>query len=170
MAEQPNSTSVAKDNARWTTSNPPPLTRKIINYISGGFTCRRIFSSTRKRNYRTMLTLEGEGSRLHQPTCSTPSITFQASDFKSQTPNLDDLVVILVTIRDTKVRKVLMDPGSSADVLFLSTFQKMQLNKNTLQPSSEELVGFSGERVLVTGYDDIIATIHSDHKGGKIML
>ncbi|XP_072088167.1 uncharacterized protein [Arachis hypogaea] len=45
-----------------------------------------------------------------------------------------------------------MDPGSSADVLFYSTFQKMKLSDKNLQPSSGELVGFSGERVSIRGY------------------
>ncbi|QHN87547.1 uncharacterized protein DS421_16g556080 [Arachis hypogaea] len=99
-----------------------------------------------------MLTLAGEGSTSQEPICPVPHITFNALDFQSWSPNMDDPVVISVTIREATVWKVLIDPGSSADVLFLSTFHKMQLNRKALQPSSREVVGFSGERVPVTGY------------------
>ncbi|XP_072076839.1 uncharacterized protein [Arachis hypogaea] len=52
---------------------------------------------------------------------------------------------------DLLVKKVLLDPGSSADVLFYSTFQKMKLSNNILQSTGGDLVGFSGERVLIIG-------------------
>ncbi|XP_020989132.1 uncharacterized protein LOC110276559 [Arachis duranensis] len=51
------------------------------------------------------------------------------------TPNLDDLVVISVHMGELTVKKVLLDPGSSVDVLFYSTFKKMQLSDKALQPS-----------------------------------
>ncbi|KAL1293441.1 hypothetical protein AAHE18_19G073200 [Arachis hypogaea] len=76
-------------------------------------------------------------------------MTFQASDFNTATTNLDDPVVISIQLGDLLVKKVLLDPGSSTDVLFYSTFQKMKLSNNTLQPSTGDL-------------DDTIATIHSD--------
>lgn len=86
------------------------------------------------------------------PTPEVPDITFTSKDFNNKTPNLDDPVVISVKTGDLLVQKVLLDQGSSADVMFLSTFKKMQLNEKILQPSSGELVGFSGERIPVTGY------------------
>ncbi|XP_072075962.1 uncharacterized protein [Arachis hypogaea] len=95
-----------------------------------------------------------------------PDITFTSKDFETKVPNLNDLVVILVTTGTLLIRKVLLDQGSSVDVMFLSTFKKMQLNEKVLQPSSGELVGFSGERVPVTGrpslkaFGAIVSTIH----------
>ncbi|XP_016173632.1 uncharacterized protein LOC107616151 [Arachis ipaensis] len=58
------------------------------------------------------------------------------------------------------VKKVLLDRGSSADVLFYSTFKKMHFSDNALQPSPGELVGFSGERVS----DNMVGTVYADHK------
>ncbi|XP_057757107.1 uncharacterized protein LOC130976296 [Arachis stenosperma] len=55
----------------------------------------------------------------------------------------------MLSIDDILVRKVLLDPRSSADVLFYFIFQKMKLSNNILQPSTRNLVGFSGERVPV---------------------
>nr|XP_025616859.1 uncharacterized protein LOC112709178 [Arachis hypogaea] len=58
---------------------------------------------------------------------------------------------VTLQLGDLLVKKVLLDPGSSADVLFYSTFQKMKLNDNMLQSTGGDLVGFSGERVPVLG-------------------
>ncbi|XP_072080834.1 uncharacterized protein [Arachis hypogaea] len=91
-------------------------------------------------------------SGINAPTQKIPDITFTSKDFDAKAPNLDDLVVISITTRDLLIRKVLLDQGSSANIMFLSTFKKMQLNEKALQPSSGELVGFSGERIPVTGY------------------
>ncbi|MED6153057.1 hypothetical protein PIB30_097891, partial [Stylosanthes scabra] len=44
-----------------------------------------------------------------------PEITFEQSDLQSATTNLDDPVVISLQVGDPLVRKVLLDPGSSAE-------------------------------------------------------
>ncbi|XP_072094086.1 uncharacterized protein [Arachis hypogaea] len=138
--------------------------------------------SARKRSYRAMLFINADQTQ-QQPLPQSPQITFQTADHDNTVANLDDPVVISLHLRDLLVKKVLFDPGSSADILFYSIFQKIKLSSNILQPSTGDLVGFSGERVPVMGsvwlqttlgefsssktsdiqYLDItIATIHSD--------
>ncbi|XP_072094117.1 uncharacterized protein [Arachis hypogaea] len=93
------------------------------------------------------------GSTSSQPVNQDkPEISFLPKDYKAADHNLDDPVVITVQVEEPLVKKILMDPGSSADVLFYSIFQKMKLSDKTFQPSSRELVGFSGERVSIRGY------------------
>ncbi|XP_025636073.1 uncharacterized protein [Arachis hypogaea] len=98
-----------------------------------------------------MMMMEGTRQNSPKPT-SSATINFGATDFKLRAPNLDDPVVISVSMGPLTVKKVLLDPGSSADVLFYSTFKKMQLGDNSLQPSGGELAGFLGERVPISGY------------------
>ncbi|XP_057758240.1 uncharacterized protein LOC130978505 [Arachis stenosperma] len=141
-------TKASGEKSQWQNNQLP---KKVINYISGGFACGGETSSARKRSYRTMLAVQNE-TLFDLPTPKVPDITFTSRDFDTKTPNLNDPVVILVTTGDLLIRKVLLYQGSSADVMFLSTFKKMQLNKKVLQPSSGKLVGFLGERVPVTGY------------------
>ncbi|XP_016191477.1 uncharacterized protein LOC107632294 [Arachis ipaensis] len=129
-------------------NNPP---RRIINCISGGFAGGGCTSSARKRSYRAMMTMTE--SVIPRPNNSDkPGISFNSDDYKAADRNLDDPVVISAQVGEPLVKKILMDPGSSADVLFYSTFQKMNLCDKLLQPSSGELVGFSGERVSIRGY------------------
>ncbi|XP_072066068.1 uncharacterized protein [Arachis hypogaea] len=113
----------------------------------------------RRRNYQHSqeMKLSGDdddgGAHQNLPVpISTTLISFKYNYYKSQTPNLDDPVVISVHMGELTIKKVLLDPGSNADVLFYSTFKKMQLSDKALQPSGGELARFSGERVPISNY------------------
>ncbi|XP_072060402.1 uncharacterized protein [Arachis hypogaea] len=124
--------------------------RGIINCISGGYASGGHSNSARKRSFRTIYSADvpKQNVTISNP---QPEVTFTHADFNSNIQNLDDPVVITLQLGDLLVKKVLLDPGSSADVLFYSTFQKMKLSDNTLQSTGGDLVGFSGERVPVLG-------------------
>ncbi|XP_016185471.1 uncharacterized protein LOC107627125 [Arachis ipaensis] len=128
----------------------PAQPRGIINCISGGYAGGGNTSSARKRAYRAMLAVT-DAPKAPQPIQDVPEVTFRSTDFNRTDANYDDPVVISVQLGDLIVRKVLLDPGSSADVLFFTTFEKMKLSSNILQPYHGNLVGFSGERVPVLG-------------------
>ncbi|XP_072094212.1 uncharacterized protein [Arachis hypogaea] len=128
----------------------PIQPRGIINCISGGYAGGGHTSSARKRTYRSMLAVT-DAPKMPQPTHDVPEMTFYSTDFHQKDLNYDDPVAISVQLGDLIVRKVLLDPGSSADVLFFTTFEKMKLSNNILQPYHGDLVGFSGERVPVLG-------------------
>ncbi|XP_025680798.1 uncharacterized protein [Arachis hypogaea] len=127
------------------------LPRRIINCISGGFAAGGCTNLVRKRSYRAMMTMT-DSTLPEYTNKDKPEISFVPRDFKANDRNLDDPVVITAQVKDPLVKKILMDPGSSADVLFYLTFQKMKLSDKNLQPSLGELVGFSGERVSIRGY------------------
>ncbi|XP_025664133.1 uncharacterized protein [Arachis hypogaea] len=115
-----------------TTPNQYEKPRGIINCISGGYAGGGSSSSARKRSYRAICSVDG--SRLEATlTTQLPQVTFTHADFNSNINNLDDPVVITLQLGDLLVKKVLLDPGSSADVLFYTTFQKMKLSDNALQ-------------------------------------
>ncbi|XP_072078151.1 uncharacterized protein [Arachis hypogaea] len=168
------------DKAR---DQPPPT--RGINCISGGFVSGGETSSARKRRYRDKLTLQRTADVLTSKP-RIPNISFKQSDCQTNSDNLDDHVVISIQAGDLLVKKALLDPGNSADVLFYSTFKRMKLSERTLLPFSGELIGFSGERVSILDsiwlkttlgehpmskakdvqffvQEDQIATIHSDH-------
>ncbi|XP_072076510.1 uncharacterized protein [Arachis hypogaea] len=146
--EERQQTSGAKDTNKWPNNTPP---KGIINTISGGFAGGGETTSARKRNYRAMLAIEGTTPHNDKDTLNL-EIVFNQRDICSAAPHSDDPVVISIQTGELLVRKVLLDPGSSADVLFYATFIKMQLSEKLIQPSSGELVGFSGERVPIKGY------------------
>ena len=63
----------------------------------------------------------------------------------------DDPLVIRVVIANKTVHRVLVNNGSSADIIFASTFDKMGIGREKLEPVNAHLRGFSGERVLPLG-------------------
>jgi len=48
-----------------------------------------------------------------------------------------------------------VDQGSSVDVFYWRTFEKIRLEGNEIIPLDEQIVGFFGERVDTKGYIDL---------------
>ena len=63
----------------------------------------------------------------------------------------DDALVIIPLVADYTTRRVLMDNGSSVDILYYPTFQNMRINKEWLIPSDTPLVGFGETKVFHVG-------------------
>ena len=54
---------------------------------------------------------------------------------------------------------MLVDNGSSADILYYLAFQQMRVNKERLLPSDTPLVGFNGTKVFPVGTITLPVTI-----------
>ena len=63
----------------------------------------------------------------------------------------DDAIVITLLITDYTTRRVLMDNGSSADILYYPALQQMKLGRDQLRPVNSPLVGFGGMKVQPLG-------------------
>ena len=62
-----------------------------------------------------------------------------------------DAMVIETNLADWAVTRILVDTGSSANILFTSTFDNMKLDRNFLQPAGHPLYGFGGIQVKAIG-------------------
>jgi len=69
----------------------------------------------------------------------------------------DPVVISLVTAR-RRVHRVLIDQGSSTDVMFWSTFNKLQLSPDQLRPYTVCLYGFARDQVEVCGHIELRMT------------
>ncbi|XP_030963881.1 uncharacterized protein LOC115985047 [Quercus lobata] len=63
----------------------------------------------------------------------------------------DDALVISLLIANYTTRRVLVDNGSSADILYYPAFQQMRLGRDQLRPVNSPLVGFGGIKVQPVG-------------------
>ena len=71
----------------------------------------------------------------------------------------DDSLVVRVVVANKKVQRVLVDNGSSADIIFASSFDKMGIGREKLEPVNSHLRGFSRERVLPLGSIQLVLTL-----------
>ena len=87
------------------------------------------------------------------------TITFSDFDMEGcQHPHDDPLVIKTIAANKT-VHRVLVDNGSSADIIFTSAFDKMGNGKEKLEPINACLCGFLGERVLPLGSVQLVLTL-----------
>jgi hypothetical protein len=86
-----------------------------------------------------------------RPEWAKVPITFTEEDFKLKSTNHNDAMVIEVNIAGWVIGKVLIDNGSSADILFLKTFKKMNLSQHMLHPPEYRLQSFGGKPIKPVG-------------------
>ena len=87
------------------------------------------------------------------------SITFSDSDLeRCQHPHGNPLVIKAVVANKT-IHRVLVDNGSSADIIFASAFDKMGIGREKLEPVNTHLGGLSGEKVLPLGSIQLVLTL-----------
>ena len=80
-----------------------------------------------------------------------PIIGFSEEDARCLHHPHDDALVVSVRVGDYNVHWMLVDNGSSADILYYPAFQQMGINRARLTPTNAPLVGFGGTRVLPLG-------------------
>ncbi|XP_024014024.1 uncharacterized protein LOC112088100 [Eutrema salsugineum] len=81
---------------------------------------------------------------------SYPATTISFSEDETvriDTPHRDPLVIEL-TIRDHDVARILIDTGSSVDIIFRKTIRRMEIDLSKVTAIPKPLTGFSGETTM----------------------
>ncbi|GAU46524.1 hypothetical protein TSUD_402540 [Trifolium subterraneum] len=130
--------------------------RIAINTIAGGFAGGGESRAARKRYLRRIIQETNVVAHISSP--KAPEISFPPSDGEGVFPHDDDPLVIQVQILNCDVKRVLIDSGSSADIMYSEAFKAMQLAGEQLQPYNGTLVGFGGEQVEVMGHVTLVTT------------
>ncbi|XP_062089515.1 uncharacterized protein LOC133796050 [Humulus lupulus] len=81
----------------------------------------------------------------------TSAITFTEDDSRAVHLPHDDPLVITLQVDHCQLGRVLVDGGSSIDVLFWEAFQKMGLEESQIRPSVTPILGFNNQRVYPKG-------------------
>ncbi|XP_024626580.1 uncharacterized protein [Medicago truncatula] len=128
-----------------TLDKPAAEPKHTLHTISGGFAGGGESGKSRKKYARQVMLL-GDAHASEK----IPTISFSQEDFGQVIPHDDDPLVVSFQLLNRE--RVLVDTGSSADVLYYDAFNKMGLSEEQLQPFKGTLSGFTGERVHVRGY------------------
>ena len=122
--------------------------------ISGGFAGEGESSSARKAHLRSIRSTDrGEIQAISKLPRIDTTITFSDSDLEGCHHPHDYPLVVRAIVANTTVHRVLVDNGSSADIIFASAFNKMGIGRGKLEPVNTHLRGFSGEKGLTIGLD-----------------
>ena len=128
--------------------------------ISGGFAGGGESSSARKAHLRSIRSAElGEIQAVSKLPRLDTTITFSDSNLEGCQHPHDDPLVVRAIVANTTVHRVLIDNGSSADIIFASAFNKMGFGRENLEPVNTHLRGFSGEKVLPLGSIRLVLTL-----------
>ena len=85
------------------------------------------------------------------PPWTNTTITFGPEDAADIMLPHHDALLISAFILNMEVRRVFIDGGSSADILFASTLEEMGIPRSCLQPPGVPLLGFGGKSVIAIG-------------------
>jgi len=125
-----------------------------VHTIAGGFSGGGPTASQRNKCARGVNSIE---ERISGDPWES-DLVFTRANLQDVVPHDNDPVVISVVTAGRKVHRVLVDQGSSADVLFRSTFNKLRLSPDLLRPYTGCLYGFADNQVEVGGYLEMRTT------------
>ena len=125
-----------------TTQHQQPLGE--IHVISGGFAGGGESSSARKAHLRNIRSVDmGEIQAVSKLPRLDNTITFSDFDLEGCQHPHDNPLVVRAIVANTTVHRVLIDNGSSADIIFALAFNKMGIGREKLDPVNTHLRGFS---------------------------
>ena len=86
-------------------------------------------------------------------------MSFNEADARGVKQPHNDPLVIMLNIEGFNTKRILVDNGSSADIIYLPAFQQLKLDPKRLRPFESPLVSFSGDRVYPKGIVTLTVTV-----------
>ena len=129
-------------------SSRPPLgeIRIIIGRTSTGQS-----SKSKKTYLKVVQNVQLSGRSPRTRSMGESAISFTDEDAKRIHHPRDDAIFITRLIANYTTRRMLVDNGSSADILYYPAFQQRRLGRDQLRPVCSPLIGFGGMKVQPIG-------------------
>ena len=116
-----------------------------------------------KKGYKTYLRMFHNvqliGFTPKMPRIDNPVIKFSEEDAQCLHYLHDDALVVSIWVGDYNTHRVLVDNGSSANILYYLAFQQMMIDRERLVPTNAPLVGFGGTKVYPLGAVTLSVTV-----------
>ena len=134
---------------------------RIINMISGGSSLG-MPSKRQRRAYARQIHHLATYPLSGPPPFAEVPISFGPEDARGVYFPHQDPLVVSADIADFEVRRVLVDGGSSADLLFIDAFDRMMIPRDRLTPPGIPLIGFGGKPVTALGQIKLAVTFRDN--------
>ena len=135
----------------------PPIGE--IRMIVGGIATTSSSRKARKTYLRMVQNVQLIGSVPKIARRESPIIGFSEEDARRLHHPHDDALVVSVRVEDYNVHRMLVNNGSSTDILYYPAFQQMGIDRARLIPMNAPLVGFGGTRVFPLGAVTLSVTV-----------
>ena len=86
-------------------------------------------------------------------------MSFNEADARGVRQPYNDPLVIMLTIEGFNTKRILVDNGSFADIIYIPAFQQLKLDPKRLRLFDSSLVSFSGDRVYPRGIVTLTVTV-----------
>ncbi|RZS19177.1 hypothetical protein BHM03_00051538, partial [Ensete ventricosum] len=138
---------------------PQGPVEKQIDVIFGDPASSDNSASTRKAYARSEV---GKRSLHHEDL----DVTFRSKD--EEHSSYDDALVISIHMTNAYVKRVMIDTGSSTDILYFDAFQRLGLTDLDLTPPTSTLTGFTGDFISPIGTTKIPVTFGGEQQAKKL--
>ena len=118
------------------------------------------FKSLKKSQQRQVNSVHAMPPLKHRKREATDMV-FLEEDARGVKHPHDDPLVIMLMIEGFNTRRILVDNGSSANIIYLSTFQQLKVDSKRLHPFKSPLISFSRDRVYPKGIFTLTVTVSS---------
>ncbi|XP_021854794.2 uncharacterized protein [Spinacia oleracea] len=159
-------------------NNPPPKTKAkekessshdtgdYIGMIAGGLATSKSVSKAKD----SLWALEHQVLKVASTSQTSPVMTFGGNTSHPIQESLDDPLVIEMKVANSTVGRVLVDSGSSADIITLKCLEGLKYSKDDLKTISQPLIGFGGQAVHPQGTIKLPVRLGSKNKGRRMLV
>jgi hypothetical protein len=97
-------------------------------------------------------------------------ISFSKKDAEGVLLPYDDALVVTMTVANHTIHRILVDNGSSAEILYWSVVQQMGITQDRIKPFGSPMVGFMGEQVQMMGLISLSVMCINSPRQSKVMV
>lgn len=162
-----NDRSYKKDRSAKKSTSSDETGQEVVAVISGGFAAGGPTLRGNKDYVRNLsqVMLSGKAEKEVFPKVEI----FEDDRGAVRTPH-DDPLVIEMKIANLKVRRILIDTGSSSDIISLSCLEKLKFDENSLTPIHHPIIGFGGSIIHPVGVATLPVRIGEKEKGRNLFV
>ncbi|XP_074298583.1 uncharacterized protein LOC141629494 [Silene latifolia] len=124
--------------------SPPPPYSKFVSIITGGSEiCGLTYSAAKQHETETKGDKLEFSLRVSRQDLTV--ISFDEADIPDEAEHHHDVLIITLSIGNCLIKKILVETGSSVNLIMLETLKNMGFSEKDLVQKAVPLVGFSGE-------------------------